>query len=80
MGIDEGTAEVLVLGHVVAQHVEVDDHYADGLTHLGSSQSDTFTLGQCLPHILQQGRKFRIVGGNVLGDLAQYGLAIYINR
>ena len=72
--------EILVLGHVVFQHIEVDYRNPYGLAYLRSGQPDAVRGGQRLKHISQQLLQVGIVGGNVLGYLAQYGLTININR
>ena len=80
VGIDIHLTEALILGQVVADDVEVDNRQADGTTNLGSSQSDALAFGQRLPHVVDELLQFGIVGGDVFGHLAQYRLAININR
>ena len=70
MGIDEDTSESFVLGHVVAQHVEVYNHQTDGLANLRGRQSDTLTVGQCLPHVFNQLIECRVVCRNVFSHFA----------
>ena len=78
--IDIHLTETLVLGQIVAQHIEVDNRQTDGAPYLGGCQSDAFALGQRLPHIANELLQLWIVGGNVFGHLAEHRLAIYINR
>ena len=80
MRIDIHASEVFILRHVVAQHVEVNDNNTNGTSYLGSGQSDTLTLGQRVPHVLDKALQVGIVHRDVFGNLAKNGLAIYINR
>ena len=80
MRIDIHLTETFIFGHILSQHVEIDNRQAYRTTNLGCCQSDAFALGQCLPHIGNELFQFRIVGGDIFRHLPQYRLTIYINR
>ena len=71
--------EVLVLRHVVLQHVKVNDGYTDGLANLRTSQSHAVRSCQRLEHVGQQFLQIGIVRWNILSNLTQHGLPININ-
>jgi len=67
MGIDIDTTEVLVLWHVIAENIQVDDDQTDGLAYLRCCQSNALAVGQCVPHVSYQFLQLRIVGRDILG-------------
>ena len=80
MRIDEYMAVALILGHVVTEHVKVDDNNPDVASYLWSSQSDALACLKGLVHVLYELLQSLIVWRNVLGHLSQNRLPIYINR
>ena len=70
LGVDEHLLETLAIRIIGIEGVAVDDEQADGLVDLGCGQADAFGMGQRLPHVVQQGLQFGILGRDGLG----YGL------
>ena len=80
MWVDVSLAEVGIFGHVVFQHVEVDDDESDVAAYLWRCQSHAVSLCEGLKHVGDELFEFGIVSRDVLCFLAQYGLSVSINR
>ena len=78
--IDKGLLEPLALGEHLCHRIGIDDEEADGTPDLRSSQADTIREIHGLPHIFDEGTQAFVVGGNILPDLTQDGVSIYIYR
>ena len=73
-------AEVLVFGHIVAQHIKVDDDKTYVETYLWSCQTDAVAGCECFKHVGHERRKLGIFGGDVLRLFAKHGLTVSIYR
>jgi len=78
--IDEGLLEALALGEGLCHRVGIDDEEADSTPDLRGSQADTIREIHSLPHIFNEGTQAFVVGGDILPDLTQDGMSVYIYR
>ena len=79
MRIDKRMAESLVLRKIVAEHVQVDDHQADGQANLRRSQADAIAGIEGFIHIINQLLEFRVIWSNIFSHFSQNRLTININ-
>ena len=79
VGIDEGSAEVLIFRKFVADHIEVDDGQTNVLTNLRCCKANAIGGRERFKHIGNQFGQARIVGSDIFRLLTQYGLAVNIN-
>ena len=68
LGVDEHLLKVLGRRVVGIEGVAVDDEETDGLVDLRGGQSYAFGVRQCLPHVIDKGTQFRIIGCDGLGE------------
>ena len=80
MRIDEHMTEAGILGQIFFEHIEVDDHQTDSHAYLRSRKTNALCSIEGLIHIGDDFRQIGVIGGDILGHLSQYRLAIYINR
>ena len=80
MRIDIHVAEILVLGKLVAEHVEINHSQTDVLTDLRGCEPYSIGSREGFKHIGNQLCEPRVVGGDIFRLLAQHRLPIYINR
>ena len=80
VSIDIDVFEVFVLGQVISERVEIDDHHSNSLSYLWGSQSDAFRFCERLPHVCDERLQFRFIGCDISCHLSEHRLSVSINR
>jgi hypothetical protein len=87
-GVDEyllnpGLVRVLrffLILHAIENHGAVHHEQADGAVNLRGGKANAIGTVHSFPHVFEQLVQLRVVGADVFGYLAEYGMAICYDR